>query len=276
MILTSGTKHMKRKTLWTTLILLCLAAPAAAQINGLHENPRFFNDFPGSTLTITNGNSVNLGAGVSEVNIHDTDFTPPGGFANRHDVLLSSDGGASNHVFDIDDSFTVKAEVTLTDGFDAPRKETGIRINSPVTGDVLFLVNSDAGEIVAFGGGAPFHLFGNNGGGDGYTPGDTILMGISVAASGDGPGGAPNRINYFIDRHDGMGIIESGFQAYSNLELGSTMANVGFYAQVQPDPSTDFINANFNDIMYSPVPEPAALGLIALALLGFLIGRRRN
>ena len=106
-------------------------------------------------------------------------------------------------------------------GENSPHKEAGLRLNSPVTGDVLFLVNSDAGEIVAFGGGAPFALFGS-GSGNGYTPGETILMGISIAASGDGPGGAANLINYFIDRHDGMGIIESGYQAYSNLEFGST------------------------------------------------------
>jgi hypothetical protein len=169
--------------------------------------------------------------------------------------------------------------VTLDVGFNAPRKEAGIRINSSVTGDVLLLVNSDAGEIVAFGGGAPFHIFGSSGGGNGYTPGDTILLGISVAGSGDGPGGAPNRINYFIDRHDGMGIIESGFQPYENLEFGSTMANVGFYGQVTPDAmnmSTDFINANFDDIMYSPIPEPASVLLAGLALLGFLAGKRKK
>lgn len=270
---------MKRTTLWKTMILLCLAAPATAQINGLFEDPRVFNDFPDSTLTITNGNSVNMGPGNSEVTINDTAFAPAGTGANRHDILLSSDGGATSHVFSIDDSFTVKTEVTLTDGFDAPRKEAGLRINSPVTGDVLFILNSDAGEIVAFGGGAPFFLFGNNGMGNGYTPGDTIQMGIAVAASGDGAGGAPNLINYFIDRHDGNGIIESGFMPYSNLELGSTMASVGFYGQVSPDAmnlSTDFINVNFDDIMYSPVPEPAAMVLFAMSLLAFFAIRRSS
>ncbi len=43
------------------------------------------------------------------------------------------------------------------------------------------------GEIVAFGGGAPFYIFGNNGGGNGYTPGTTILMGITERGGGDGP-----------------------------------------------------------------------------------------
>ena len=78
-------------------------------------------------------------------------------------MLLSSDAGASANVFSIDDTFTFKAEVTMRVGANSPRKEAGLRLNSPVTGDVLFLLNSDAGEIVAFGGGAPFALFGNNG-----------------------------------------------------------------------------------------------------------------
>jgi len=55
-------------------------------------------------------------------------------------------------------------------------------MNSPI-GDMLFIVNSDAGEIVAFGG--PFYLFGNNGGGNGYTPGTPILMGIEYLGAGD-------------------------------------------------------------------------------------------
>ncbi len=269
---------MKRSICWIALFFLCLAMPARAQINGLHEMPRVFNDFPGSTLTITNGNSVSQGAGVSQATVFDTAFAPAGGGANRHDVLLSSDAGASANIFSIDDTFTFKAEVTMRVGENSPRKEAGLRLNSPVTGDVLFLLNSDAGEIVAFGGGAPFASFGNNGTGNGYTPGETILMGISIAASGDGSGGAPNLINYFIDRHDGMGIIESGYQAYSNLEFGSANFTAGFYGQVSPDPNnllTDFIDVDFDDIMYSPVPEPASLALAMMSLLACrLFGRR--
>ena len=66
---------MKRSICWIALIFLCLAMPARAQINGLHEMPRVFNDFSGSTLTITNGNSVNQGAGVSQATIFDTNRT---------------------------------------------------------------------------------------------------------------------------------------------------------------------------------------------------------
>ena len=273
---------MKVKIILVALSAACMLLVSSAQaagpaINGMLSEPRVFNDFPGSTLTITNGNSVNLGVGVSEVNINDADFGS-GGFANRHDVSLSSDGGATEHTFDISDEFTFKAEVTLTDGSDSPRKEAGLRINGSPTGDVLLIVNSDAGEIVAFGGGAPFHSFGSNGGGNGYTPGDQILLGFTYIGNPDpnNPGVTPAKIKYFIDRHDGNGIISSGFGDFSNLEFGAENFNVAVYGQVVPDGgnSADFINANFDDIMYAAIPEPASIALACLGLVGMIVRRR--
>lgn len=273
---------MKVKIILVVLSAACMLLVSSAQaggpaINGLTSVPRVFNDFPGSTLTITNGNSVNLGAGVSEVTIDDSVFGA-GGFANRHDVRLSSDAGATEHTFNISDEFTFKAEVTLTDGSDTPRKEAGLRINGPATGDVLLLVNSDAGEIVAFGGGAPFHIFGSNGGGNGYTTGSQILLGFTYVGNPDpnNPGVTPAKINYFIDRHDGNGIINSGFGDFSNLEFGAENFNVAVYGQVTPnDPTLDFINANFDDIMYNAIPEPASIALACLGLVGMTVRRRR-
>ncbi len=104
---------MKVKIILVALSAACVLLVSSAQasgpaINGMLSEPRVFNDFPGSTLTITNGNSVNLGVGVSEVTIDDGAFGA-GGFANRHDVSLSSDGGATEHTFDISDEFTFKA-----------------------------------------------------------------------------------------------------------------------------------------------------------------------
>ena len=270
---------MKVKIILVALSAACMLLVSSAQasgpaINGMLSEPRVFNDFPDSTLTITNGNSVNGGAGVSEVTIDDSVFDPNGGggFANRHDVRLSSDAGVTEHTFDISDEFTFKAEVTLTDGSDAPRKEAGLRINGSPTGDVLLIINSDAGEIVAFGGGAPFHLFGNNGGGNGYTPGDQILLGFTYIGN---DGVNPARVNYFIDRHDGNGIINSGFGDFSNLELGAENFNVAVYTQTQSgDPNLDFVVANFDDIMYAAIPEPASIALACLGLVVMTVRRR--
>src|SRR5579884_1236594 len=147
------------------------ARQAAAQnINGVSIQPRVFNDYPDSTLTITNYYPTN-------VTIHDVFNTVPAGkFANRHDALFSIDGGTTPFTFNNNPVFDVGADVTLTDGSNSPRKEAGIRVNSSVGGDGLFIVNSDAGEIVAFGGPLPFFKFGDNSMGNGYTPGQTINM----------------------------------------------------------------------------------------------------
>ncbi|RMF70729.1 MAG: hypothetical protein D6744_19005 [Planctomycetota bacterium] len=237
----------------------------AASINGLHESPRVFNDYPGSTLTITNSNSVNPGSVV----IDDRNFGT-GGFANRHDIELSSDAGASAHTFSIDDPFTISAEVRLDVGSVSPRKEAGLRINSPITGDALFLINSDAGEIVAFGGGAPFFIFGSNGGGNGYTPGSTILMGMTYTPSGGGANGVPGTIEYFIDR--GAGLETSGPLNWANLEGGPVDFNVAMYGQFAPVDNNDFGTASFNNISY--IPEPGAA--LLLLLPGMALMRRRG
>jgi hypothetical protein len=242
---------------------LLVATPQTwGSINGLFENPRVFNDFPSSNLSIVTSNSVNPGsASITESNFG------MGSGANRHDILLSSDAGASAHTFSIDDGFTLQAEVMLDAGSVSPRKEAGLRVNSTTTGDALFIVNSDAGEIVAFGGGAPFFIFGS--GGTGYTTGDTILMGIRYTPSGGGANGVPGTMEYFIDR--GSGIETSGPLDWANLEGGPVDFNLGMYGQFSPFDDTDFGVATFNNIAY--VPEPASLLLI---LGGFAALRRRR
>ncbi|MFQ3588080.1 MAG: PEP-CTERM sorting domain-containing protein [Fimbriimonadaceae bacterium] len=243
-----------------------LPAAALAQFNGIKINERVFNDFGGTTLTVTNSNSI-----PGTVTIDERGFSGSG-WANRHDALVSSDGGSTAHVFSISDSFTVSARINLSVGSNSPRKEAGWRINSPITGDVLFLVNSDAGEIVAFGGGAPFRIFGSNGGGNGYVPGTTILMGMTYTpAVGQSSLANPGRIEYFIDR--GNGIETSGPLNWSNLEGGPVNFTVGLYAQVSPANAGDFITAQFTDIQ--AVPEPATLIALGAGAVALMRRRRR-
>lgn len=67
-------------------------------------------------------------------------------------------------------------------------------------------MNSDAGVIVTFGG--PFNLLGNNGGGNGYGPGNTIFLGIEYLTAGDGVSGVPNTREFFI--HHGVVVVTTG------------------------------------------------------------------
>ncbi|MBA3481621.1 MAG: hypothetical protein H0T51_07385, partial [Pirellulales bacterium] len=123
------------RMLTTFLAVLALPAVAWAQggpaINGLDPTPRVFNDFSTSTAVVT-GVGINPGIGsISDAAMVDDGMG--GNFANRHDILLSADGGATPALFTIDDSFTFQTTLNLTVGSTTPRKEAGIRINSPIT-----------------------------------------------------------------------------------------------------------------------------------------------
>jgi hypothetical protein len=234
----------------------------AQNINGVMINQRVFNDYPDSTLTVTNNYP-------SLVTIRDQfPTTPAGKFANRHDALFSTDGGATAATFNNNESFDVSADVTLTDGSNAPRKEAGIRVNSSVGGDGLLLVNSDAGEIVAFGGPLPFFIFGKNATGNGYTPGQLINLRMIYDANA-------HTVEYQVK--EGTSAVQtSGPLAFSNLENGVIDgSNVGLYGQFSPAAPGDFGAVTFGKISASLVPEPACvagLGAFAVALLA----RRRT
>jgi hypothetical protein len=273
-----------RNTLLACLAALALPTMAMAQpgpaINSVKTNARFFNDFSTTTLGIVNPGTVNLGL-PSTITVAESGFTDDGmggNFANRHDFTLSANGGANNATFSINDSFTVSAIVNLSAGSNAPRKEAGLRINSGATGDALFLVNSDAGEIVAFGGGGPFYSF-SAGAPPDYTPGTSILMGFSM--TGGGAPGVPNTIQYFIDRTplDPAGVEYSAPLAFSNLEGGPVAYNVGMYVQATPNlqNTAEFVNTSFTDIRYSPapIPEPAAITCAVIGFIGLGAFRRK-
>ncbi len=209
--------RVKRFACFAALAGLAAATGAFAQINTINSatyHPREFNDVPGSTLTVVS----NYPALVS---FHDQNVSAPTGFANRHVWRFSNNSGASPYAFSNDTFFTVTMTLTLTGDPASPRKEAGFLLDS-IGGQGQFILNTDAHEVVAFGGPFPFYAFPAT-----FHSGDTVTMGMT----------------YFLDSNGKRAIIYSAncLQSppleFSNLEQGIIDGStLGGYMQIVNDP----------------------------------------
>jgi hypothetical protein len=208
-------------------------------INSDILHTRFYNDYPSATLTTVNNYSTLVS--FSEANV-----VAPSGFANRDDWRFSSDGGLTDHSFQNNEYWSVSMSLTLTGTPTSPRKEAGFRLDSSTGGDGLFILDTDAHEIVAFGGALPFYSFGNT-----FNSGNTVLMGMTYEnVSG---------VNGIVYSANG---VNSPFLPMSNTELGVINGStLGGYFQIQG---------------VVPVPEPTTLALAGLGGLATLVVARRR
>jgi hypothetical protein len=209
---------------------------AGSGINSVLIHPRVFNDYPGATLATVN-NYPNL------ISFSESNVVGPTGFANRDDWRFSSDGGLTDHQFMNNEYWSISATITLTGNPTSPRKEAGLRLDSSVGGDGLFILDTDAHEIVAFGGPLPFYSFGNT-----FNSGNSVTMGITYEnISGT------NGIVYSANG------VNSPFLPMSNTEQGVINGStLGGYFQI-----------------VGVVPEPSSLALVGLGALTFYLRRRR-
>ena len=247
-------KTLKRYTCYATIIGLAAATGAYAQISSgsaVFQNititgdpainsdivhTRVFNDYPSATLATVNNYP-------SLVSFSESNVVAPTGFANRDDWRFSSDGGVSDHLFQNDEYWSVSLSLTLTGDPISPRKEAGIRLDSSIGGDGLFILDTDAHEIVAFGGPLPFYSFGNT-----FNSGDTVLMGMTYENIG-----GTNGIVYSANG------VNSPFLPMSNTELGVINdSTLGGYFQIG-----------------GVVPEPSVFALLSVGGLTLLLRRRR-
>jgi hypothetical protein len=238
--------------------LIGLANGAYAQINTINSvivTPRVYNDVPGATLsTFNNYPSFIL---FAEQNV-----SAATGYANRDVWHFSNDGGATAYAFQNNSYFQASMSLTLTgDPTSTLRKEAGFVFNNPLNDGGEFILDTDAHEIVAFGGFLPFYAFPST-----FHSGNTVTMGITY----ENVGGV-NSIMYSANG------VNSPWLPLSNTELGViNNTTIGGYFQIQQDPNvpSNSGSALFQNISISAIPEPATTALLGLGMLALLYRRR--
>lgn len=249
---------MRGQFILTAGALAAGSAAASAQIDSVQIRERIFNDYPDSTLIVTNN--------YPDAVVFDESNFGSGGFANRHSAYFSQDGGASALDFDYEDafdfSFTLDLDASPPDG-----REAGFHTDLFGLGFFGVLPN---GEIAAFGSVLPFHSFGAGV----WAPGDPIkLRMIHTPGDGDGTSGnftVASTMEYMYDL--GSGWTSSGPVDFTTTE-GGIPTNfdmfVGFGVQNQGAPGGSSVAAFTNII----IPAPASAMALGLGVLGM---RRRR
>jgi len=220
--------------------LACAATNTAyaqiSTINSVVVQPRVLDDLPNAGLTIV----TNYPALISftETNVSTTNTA----FLRNQDLWqFSVDGQTNAYVFSASDVFTVSMTVTLTGSPTSPRKEAGFAFND-VAGNISgqYILDTDAGEVVAFGGPLPFYQTALD---HFYVSGEPITMAITILTDTNGKPA-------IIYTADGFSSPPIEFTPQTNYTLGGYFQIVGTGA-----PVTNHGSATFANISISALPN---------------------
>jgi hypothetical protein len=241
-----------------------VAMGSVSDIASFVDQPRTFNDRPGSSLFYSSTYSPSMGA----LTIRESDYGQ-GGFANRH-IAFYGDNAANKVDFDYGDGWDMKTTLRVNAAESVDNVEAGFQFDQ--FGFGLFGVLTGSGEIAAFGSVMPFHSFGAGV----YNVGDEVMLRM-VHRPGDGEfSGVPSTMEYLYNNlTTGTGWVSSGEVEFTNLEGGIVSAfpfNVGMGAQINnPDPTLGNVDIEFYNAM---IPAPASLAVLGLG--GLAAARRRR
>lgn len=231
--------------LFVTVVGIALAAATGANaqvstINSAIVSPRVFQspDLTNAVFTaVTNYPSV---ISFAETNVSGT----IGGSRLQDLWQFSADHGATAYLFQTNEYFTAYMNVTLTGSPVSPRKEAGFAfqdVNGNINGQ--YIVNTDAGEVVAFGGNLPFYASPLT---HTYVSGQTITMGVTIFKDGNGKTAiiyTANNINSPVLEFNANGVYLPDGATPTPYTLGGYFQIVG-----QGAPSTNSGSAVFQNI----------------------------
>jgi PEP-CTERM motif len=256
-------KSLNQFVIPAAIIGLCFAGAGQADaqistINSVDVTTRQLNDVPGATLT-----SFNLYPSV--VLFGETGVSgAPTAFANNDTWQFSNNGGTSAYQFQNSDYFYASMTLQLTGTPITPRKEAGFVFNTASAGTIQFIVDTDAHEVVQFGGISFYSFSANNI--VSYNSGNTINLGLQYFKAPDGN----NAVEFFAN---GNASPITEFAPGAGIGNGSTL---GGYFQINNDPSNPANGglAIFQNISIGPAPEPSSLALLGMGIAVVVLRRR--